>query len=194
MRIWSAGTAACLRVLTRGAAEPGRAVGAAGLRRELSDLPVGRLKDRAEQLGVSRALLSTHFRGCGLDAPAQPAQVEWVLTQAPPRPVVVPRRCHAGASFGVVVGRDTPRAETVVPGANPCIEPLPPGTRVFEVLAPTAPLLAVEKEAQEGAAADGAEGARVRGVRRWEVVGQLQRGEALVLPPTVRTPSHLQGG
>ena len=90
-----------------------------------------------------------------------------MLGQAPPRPVAVPRRCHAGASFGVVVGRDTPRAETVVPGANPCIEPLPPGTRVFEVLAPTAPLLAVEKEAQEGA--------RVRGVRRWEVVGQLQR-------------------
>ena len=93
-------------------------------------------RNRAEQLGVSRALLATHFRGCGLDAPAQPAQVEWVLGQAPPRPVVVPRRCHAGASFGVVVGRDTPRAETVVPGANPCIEPLPPGTRVFDFQMP----------------------------------------------------------
>ena len=62
-----------------------------------------------------------------------------------PGRVVVPRRCQSGTQFDVVAARGTSRAEIAIPGGNPSVEVLPAGSRVFEVVAPCVPIVAVEK-------------------------------------------------
>jgi WD40 repeat protein len=136
-----------------------------------------------------------------------------VQTPGKGRTLRVPQRCCAGSWFDVVVDGGVgvhDGGELVIPGSRPSIQPLPRGTRVFEVVVPELPLVGVETSTRmrmnskgEGCAdmtaaptvfetsggdddGVGAWGARARplGVE----LGCLELGEAIVLPPTP-TPS-----
>ena len=111
------------------------------------------------------------------------------------RRLQVPQRCSGGTTFDVVVegqkGTVGP-GELVSPGSRPSIRPFPAGTRVFKVLVPKLPLIAIEHALATGGATvfDRPEGdaegvwswggrARLGGVE----VGCLEEGEAIILPP-----------
>ena len=97
-----------------------------------------------------------------------------------PGRVVVPKRCQGGTFFDVVAARDTDRAELATPGGNPSVEVLAPGTRVFEVLAPCVPIVSMEAPPMS---LQPNPSLNVLEERACVVVGMLEQGEALILPP-----------
>lgn len=97
-----------------------------------------------------------------------------------PGEVVVPRRCQPGTQFEIIAARGTARAEIAVPGSNPSVEVLPAGSRVFEVLAPAVPIVSMEAPP---VSMQPEPGMTVMERDCCVVVGMLEQGEALVLPP-----------
>jgi hypothetical protein len=97
-----------------------------------------------------------------------------------PGEVVVPRRCQSGTRFEIIAARGTARAEIAVPGSNPSVEVLPAGSRVFEVLAPAVPIISMEAPP---VSMQPEPGMTVMEQDGCVVVGMLEQGEALVLPP-----------
>jgi hypothetical protein len=97
-----------------------------------------------------------------------------------PGEVVVPKRCQAGTWFEIIATRDTERAEMAIPGSNPSVEVLPAGTRVFEVLAPAVPIVSIEAPP---VSMQPQPGMTVMEQGCCVVLGMLEQGEALVLPP-----------
>jgi len=97
-----------------------------------------------------------------------------------PGEVVVPRRCQPGTQFEIIAARGTARAEIAVPGSNPSVEVLPAGSRVFEVVAPAVPIISMEAPP---VSMQPEPGMTVMERDGCVVVGMLEQGEALVLPP-----------